>query len=303
VNVTAPDVRRVPESIRRASAALGLAPVSWTSPPFGLSAAERHVVLFDNGTRVFVKGATDPDTTVWLANEFHLLEQVGGHFGPEVIAWLSDDQRPVLVTADLSSAYWPAAGGTTTQWRAGDIDAVLATLEQLRALPAGPSLPSVSWPQPCWSGLVERRIPARLGLCSQEWLDRHGPEIIAFDERATPDGCSIVHGDVRSDNLCLLADGQVRLVDWSVSGVGHPLHDLIALLPTLRLEGGPAPASVLRDPVAMIVRLAGPVVARAASRRKMPDWLRDVLRRLAVIQFAWITEIMDLSVESPHPFS
>ena len=33
-----------------------------------------------------------------------------------------------------------------------------------------------------------------------------------------------------------------------------------------------------------IVRLAGPTVARAASRRQMPDWLRDVLRRLAVIQ-------------------
>jgi hypothetical protein len=57
-------------------------------------------------------------------------------------------------------------------------------------------------------------------------------------------------------------------------------------------------ALVLRDPVAMIVRLTGPVVARAASRLKMPGWLRDVLRRLAVIQFAWITEIMDLGAES-----
>jgi aminoglycoside phosphotransferase (APT) family kinase protein len=279
---------RIPGSVRRASAALGLSPVSWTSPPFGLSAAERHVVVFDNGTRVFVKGATDRETAAWLANEFHLLEQVGGRFGPEAMAWLSDDQRPVLVTADLSSAYWPAAGGTT-QWRAGDIDAVLATLGQLRAQPAGTSLPPVSWPQPCWSRLVERRTPARLGLCSAEWLDRHGPQVIAFDERAAPGGGSIVHGDVRSDNLCLLADGQVRLVDWSVSGAGHPMHDLIALLPTLHLEGGPAPASVLRDPVAMIVRLAGPAVARAASRREMPGWLRDVLRRLAVIQFAWIT--------------
>ncbi len=299
--MTAADVRRIPGSVKRASAALGLAPVSWTSPPFGLSAAERHLVLFDNGARAFVKGATDRETTTWLTNEFHLLEQVGGRFGPEVIAWLSDDQQPVLVTTDLSPAYWPAAGGTTTQWRAGDIDAVLATLGRLRAMPAGTSLPPVSWPRPCWSGLVERRVPARLGLCSRQWLDRHGPEIIALDERAPPDGRSVVHGDVRSDNLCLLADGQVRLVDWSASGAGHPMHDLITLLPTLHLEGGPAPASVLRDPVAMIVRLAGPVVARAASRREMPDWLRDVLRRLAVIQFAWITQIMELSIEPPRP--
>jgi len=258
-----------------------------------LSAAERHIVLFDNGTSAFVKGATDLETAAWLANELRLLEQVGGRFGPEIIDWLNDDQLPVLVTEDLSAAYWPAASGTT-RWRAGDVDAVLATLAQLRALPAVSSLTPVPWPRPWWGRLVERRIPARLGLCSLDWLDRHGPEIIALDEHATPDNRSIVHGDVRSDNLCLLPGGQVRLVDWSDSGLGHPLHDLITLLPMLHLEGGPRPASVLRDPVDMIVRLAGLIIARAVSRREMPEWLRDVLRRLAVIHFAWVTEIIGL---------
>src|SRR5262249_39389822 len=52
---------------------------------------------------------------------------IGGRFGPEVITWLSDDRHPVLITQDLSSAYWPAATGTT-HWRAGDIDAVEARL-------------------------------------------------------------------------------------------------------------------------------------------------------------------------------
>ena len=116
-------MRRIPESVRRASAALGLSLVNWTSPPFGLSAAERHVVLFGNGMRVFVKGATDPETAVWLANEFHLLEEVGGRFGPEVMAWLNDDQPPVLVTADLSlptglpRAVPPRSGGPETSMR------------------------------------------------------------------------------------------------------------------------------------------------------------------------------------------
>jgi len=85
-------------------------------------------VLFDDGTSAFVKGATDPETAAWLTSELRMLEQVGGRFGPEIIAWLSDDQHPVLVTDDLSSAYWPAAGGTTVQWRAGDIDAVLTAV-------------------------------------------------------------------------------------------------------------------------------------------------------------------------------
>jgi hypothetical protein len=29
----------------------------------------------------------------------------------------------------------------------------------------------------------------------------------------------------------------------------------------------------------------------------MPDWLRDVLRSLAVIQFTWMTDIMGLRIE------
>ncbi|MBO0766890.1 MAG: hypothetical protein J2P50_20180 [Hyphomicrobiaceae bacterium] len=77
------------------------------------------------------------------------------------------------------------------------------------------SLPLAPWPRPWWSRLLERRVPVRLGLCSQDWFDRYGPRLVELDERAAPSGSAIVHGDVRSDNLCLLADGQVRLVDWA----------------------------------------------------------------------------------------
>ena len=120
----------------------GLAPVSWTSPPFGLSAAERHVVLFDNGTRAFVKVQRTRETTsvadqrVRPARAGRRTLRAGGHGVAE-----RRGQPPVLVTTDLSSGHWPAAGCTTVQWRAGDIDAVLATLEQLRAPLAGTSLP------------------------------------------------------------------------------------------------------------------------------------------------------------------
>lgn len=290
----------VPGSVERAAEALRSAAVNWEEPPFGLSAAERHLVVFENGSRAFVKGATDAQTADWLRTEHQLLGQVGGRFGPEVVAWIDDAHRPVMVTSDLSPAYWPAASGTTI-WRPRDIDAVLGTLQDLAAAPVSRELPSVAWPQPCWSRLVERRVPARLGLCSTDWIDRHGPLLVDLDERAAPTGSAIVHGDVRSDNLCLLPDGHVRLVDWSHGGIGDPRHDLVTLVPSLQLEGGPAPSARLRDPIEMIVRFAGPTIARAASRRAIPDWLRDVLGRLASIQLTWIAEILELPLDPSHP--
>jgi hypothetical protein len=175
------------------------------------------------------------------------------------------------------------------------------SLEQLRLEPTRGSLPAAPWPTSCWPRLIERRIPTRLGLCSSAWLDEHGPDLITLDERATPSHRSVVHGDVRSDNLCPLPDGQVRFVDWSDSGIGHPLQDLITLLPTLHLEGSDAPASRLRDPVEIIVRFAGPTILRAASRHPRPSWLRAVLRRLADIQMTWIADITDVPLDSTTP--
>lgn len=70
-------------------------------------------------------------------------------------------------------------------------------------------------------------------------------------------GAYLVHGDVRSDNVCNLSNAgerEVRLVDWSHAGAGHELHDLVQLLPTLHLEGGPPPWQVCTEPAPLIAR-------------------------------------------------
>jgi hypothetical protein len=282
-----------PKSVRVAAAALGARTTRWQVPDFGLSSAERYVASLDTGTSVFVKGATDGDTARWLRNEYRALCAVGDRFGPRVIAWIDDSDRPVLATEDLSDAYWPASTGTT-HWRVGDIDTVLATLDGLRDLEPPSSLSPVEWPRPAWANLIASQALSKAGICSTSWLERNGPAIVDADERAEPGGDSLVHGDVRSDNLCLLQHGGVRLVDWSYAGIGSPAHDRILLLPTLRLEGGPPPATILAEPVELIARLCGSTVRRAVSDRPMPEWLRDVFRRLAFIDLAWLADILNL---------
>lgn len=286
---------RPPESVRRAAAALARSARTWERPPFGLSSAERHVVRFDDGSSVFVKMATDGRTAGWLRNERRALRLVAGRIAPDVLCWQDYGDRPLLVTTDLSGAYWPAAVGETVVWRPGDIEALLAALDGLRRLEPGEGWDLVAdWPPALWGGLIDSPALVRAGLCSAEWLARCGPPIAAADERAEPGRDCLVHGDVRSDNLCLLEGGEVRLVDWSMCGVGHPEQDLARLLPSLRLEGGPPPGTVLRKPVALIARLCGSTVSRAVGDEAMPDWLRRVFLRLAVIDLNWLADLFDL---------
>jgi hypothetical protein len=76
-------------------------------------------------------------------------------------------------------------------------------------------------------------------------------------------GPTLVHGDVRADNVLLAADGVV-FVDWPHAAVGNPAFDVIGWAPSVVLEGGPPPEELLArhvppvpiDPEAITVLLA-----------------------------------------------
>ena len=57
-------------------------------------------------------------------------------------------------------------------------------------------------------------------------------------------GSTLLHCDVRSDNL-LVTNGGVVFVDWPHACVGVPVFDLVAWAPSVQLEGGPDPEELL----------------------------------------------------------
>ena len=63
-------------------AALSKRPVRWHKPHTGLSAAQRFVVGFADGSSVLGKTATDDETEAWLRTEHQVLLQVGTQFAP-----------------------------------------------------------------------------------------------------------------------------------------------------------------------------------------------------------------------------
>ena len=108
---------------------------TWAVPDTGWSGAIRHSDGLADGTRVFVKAATDDDTERWLRTEHLSLQHVPERFAPTIIAWLDEPGRPILVTEDLSRAHWPASH-QGVNWRPGDIDLLLTAVANLSQIEA-----------------------------------------------------------------------------------------------------------------------------------------------------------------------
>jgi len=99
-----------------------------------------------------------------------------------------------------------------------------------------------------WADLATMdALPAGLDQWACDHLER-----LAELESPWPAACegpTLLHGDVRADNV-LLAEGNVVFVDWPHAAVGTPVFDVIAWAPSVVLEGGPPPEELLARHVA-----------------------------------------------------
>ena len=112
-----------------------------------------------------------------------------------------------------------------------------------------------------WSELAALGAPAALDPWAAAHLDR-----LAELEAGWPEACigrTLVHGDVRADNV-LVTDDEVVLVDWPFGCIGNPVFDVVGWAPSVVLEGGPLPEELIdlcatsrrADPDAVTVLLA-----------------------------------------------
>ncbi len=78
------------------------------------------------------------------------------------------------------------------------------------------------------------------------WARAHLGELAELESGwpAACQGPTLVHGDVRSDNVLLTRDGVV-FVDWPHGAVGNPAFDAVVWAPSVVLEGGPPPEELL----------------------------------------------------------
>lgn len=146
------------------------------------------------------------------------------------------------------------------------------------------------------------------------WLERALPALIMAERQAMCLGGprTLLHQDVRSDNIALRADGTPVFLDWPFLAVGPALFDVMGFFPSAALESGLRVEHMLdayerafdhrfaAADVAIAATLIAGYFADAASRPPTPGLragLRDAQRR----QMAAMLELAARALELTPP--
>ena len=118
--------------------------------------------------------------------------------------------------------------------------------DALTPSPAPQLEPAAQYLRALFGGWAALAAMAELPRALDPWARRHLPKLVELEER-WPDaaaGPTLVHGDVRSDNILFTETGVV-FVDWPHAAVGTSVIDLVEWAPSVVLEGGPEPEELL----------------------------------------------------------
>jgi hypothetical protein len=212
------------------------------------------------------------------------------------MGWFDDGQRPVLALEDLSRGEWPPP------WTADAITRVLDVLKRVRSTTCAVTRPFAQTRriEPAnWRHI--RANPSSflsLGLCTRAWLDMALPVLETAEAAAEFDGSDLLHGDVKSGNVCLLGDRTV-LIDWNWAARGSGLLDVATWLPSLHDEGGPAPEMLLTNaPIAAAVTGGLALRATQPPPKQFPQ-LRVSQNRKLRRALPWACALLGLPVPEP----
>src|SRR5262245_32724427 len=217
-----------PHLVARVERALRRRVVAWRKVERGYTPARRWIATLDSGDAAFVKVATNDDTAKWLREEQRIYDAVAAPFLARRLAY-EDAPTPMLVLEDLSTQRWPPP------WTTGDVDLVLAALDAVHRTPPPSGLPSLADNKKDttgWSTIEEDPTAfLSLGFADADWLEHALPALLAAEGALRFGGETLLHLDVRSDNLCFV-DGRAVLVDWNWACRGNPEYELAAFLPS-----------------------------------------------------------------------
>jgi aminoglycoside phosphotransferase (APT) family kinase protein len=263
-----PAWRQVPDRVRDAvETRLGSPVVSATSQAGGFSPGVAARLRTADGQRVFAKiVGPEPNES---APRFHRREArvVAGmpeHVPAPRLLWSIDegDEGWVALIFEDVEGRNPAV-----PWREDELDRVVDALARL-ATDLTPAPPALNWVGSAsgW-GVAHLNGWSRLQAASADLLDRwslaHLDRLaeLEADAPASVAGETLLHLDVRADNLLLAAD-RVWIVDWPHARIGAAWVDLVFFAPSVAMQGGPSPEALLaRHPAA---RTADPAAITAA---------------------------------------
>jgi len=151
-------------------------------------------------------------------------------------------------------------------WRAGDLQQVLAGALTPAPITVRSIAEMYARAFTGWRALAGSAGKDRL----DPWSRAHLDELAALEPAwaVHSAGDTLLHTDVRADNLLLTADGEVVVVDWPHACRGSAFVELVLFAPSVAMQGGPQLADLLamspagrraprQDVAAVLCALAG----------------------------------------------
>jgi aminoglycoside phosphotransferase (APT) family kinase protein len=296
----------LPSGVRDAvEAILGGTVVEAVSQTGGFSPGTADRVRTADGRRAFVKAvsaAQNDQSPALHRREARVTAALPATApAPRLLGSYDDGAWVALILSDVDGRH-PA-----TPWRADELALVLDALghmaHTLTPSPL-PDLPSASHSLARDFG-GWRRVATDPPGDLDPWAARHLDDLCALADRglAALDGDTLVHADIRADNLLLGATGTVTVVDWPWACRGPAWLDRLLLLLNVRLFGGHDTGALLSRCATMTGTDSGDLVATLAglagyftdsARLPPPPGLptvRAFQRAHADVALSWLREI------------
>ena len=257
----------------------------------GYTAAQRLIACFSDGSSAFVKVGTSEVTSRWLRQEHDVYQSLSAPFMPAYLGWDDDGEHAMLLLEDLSHAFWPPP------WSEKRVQQVLETLEAVSSttLAVPPLVERGADLMTGWSQVAKDPQPfLSLALVSERWLEIALPILLQKENAEALQGDSLLHLDVRSDNICFVHD-RVVLIDWDGASYGNALVDIAAWLPSLHSEGGPLPEHILPNAPELATLISGYFACKAGlpSSANAP-YVREVQKSQLNSALPWVIRALEL---------
>jgi aminoglycoside phosphotransferase (APT) family kinase protein len=226
---------------------LGGRVVEAVTQPGGFSPGVAARLRLADGQRAFVKAVgpePNPDSPGAHRGEARIMAALPSAAPAPRMLWSLDRRGWVALAFEDVDGAQP-----TLPWRPGELRRVLEMVAKMAAdlTPAPAGIPLIAdrlrESFSGWRRLAAARAAGDDDLAGLDpWAARHLDRLAALEAgwpQAT-EGPTLLHSDLRADNL-LLTPTRVVAVDWPWACAGEAWVDLLLLLPSVTMQGGPDP--------------------------------------------------------------
>jgi aminoglycoside phosphotransferase (APT) family kinase protein len=239
----APDVRRAIEDL------LGAEVVEARNQSGGFSPGLAARCTLADGRRAFVKAVSpeqNPQACRIHRREAEVASQLPADLPVPRLLGVVDDGHWVALVFEEVAGVQPEE-----PWTHAQLEVVVPALQRFTAQVTPSPSPGLQTFEARYRTVFDGWRRAAAGEVDPS---SYGPEVVdEVDRLAEAEarwieaaaGDSLLHTDLRADNLLLTSDGELVLVDWPWACTGAGFVDLVLFLPSVGLGGGPDPATVV----------------------------------------------------------